>query len=488
MAKIENPKVFISYCWSNEEYINKVVDFAKRLRSNGIDVVLDQFQMKLGNDMNNFMEKCVNDKTITNVLILLSPDYKTKADSRSGGAGIETQIISGEVYSNVENTKFIPILFEKRGEDTSACIPTYLKQRRWLDMSEDSDFERQYIELVRALYGNDKFVENPLGAKPEWVDETNDNTANSQIVVNTYKALKKEYGNDRAIANSFDSLKKVFLEVRKQFENIKTYSYDDFDKFYPIFLKLRDPFLSFFDEIKYDNKIGEKLHDLYLDLYQSVSESRTNYPVFVIFSRIFIHELFIETIALLIKAKNFTSINYLTSVPYIDFFSYKRELASFRNVFYSISKVEIYNFDEYLGHKLQKDPLKGPYYSGIAEYWMRNMPIRFINEVEFSNADCLLTNISIAISDDYWFALSYVYLPDRDSSLIREIALSLTSKKLANKFYVLFDVNSIDEMKSYIERLQFYSDNGRHVLSYTGAFYSIPLLTKYIKKDELESK
>ena len=23
MAKIENPKVFISYCWSNEEYINK---------------------------------------------------------------------------------------------------------------------------------------------------------------------------------------------------------------------------------------------------------------------------------------------------------------------------------------------------------------------------------------------------------------------------------------------------------------------------------
>ena len=69
MAKIENPKVFISYCWSNEEYINKVVDFAKRLRSNGIDVVLDQFQMKLGNDMNNFMEKFVNDKTITNVLI-----------------------------------------------------------------------------------------------------------------------------------------------------------------------------------------------------------------------------------------------------------------------------------------------------------------------------------------------------------------------------------------------------------------------------------
>lgn len=136
MAKIENPKIFISYCWSNDVYIDKVVDFAKRLRSDGINVILDQFQMKLGNDMNNFMEKCVNDSTITNVLILLSPDYKIKADTRTGGAGIETQIISGEVYSNVENTKFIPIVFEKRGEDYSACIPTYLKQRRYYIFSK----------------------------------------------------------------------------------------------------------------------------------------------------------------------------------------------------------------------------------------------------------------------------------------------------------------------------------------------------------------
>ena len=46
MAKIENPKIFISYCWSNDAYIEKVVDFAKRLRSVGVNVVLDQFQMK----------------------------------------------------------------------------------------------------------------------------------------------------------------------------------------------------------------------------------------------------------------------------------------------------------------------------------------------------------------------------------------------------------------------------------------------------------
>lgn len=41
MTKIENPKIFISYCWSDDDYIVKVVDFAKRLRSDGINVVLD---------------------------------------------------------------------------------------------------------------------------------------------------------------------------------------------------------------------------------------------------------------------------------------------------------------------------------------------------------------------------------------------------------------------------------------------------------------
>lgn len=86
--------------------------------------------MKLGNEMNDFMEKCVSDNSVTNVLILLSPDYKVKADSRTGGAGIETQIIFGEVYSNVGNTKFIPIVFEKRGEDYSACNTKLFKTKK----------------------------------------------------------------------------------------------------------------------------------------------------------------------------------------------------------------------------------------------------------------------------------------------------------------------------------------------------------------------
>src|SRR5574344_2187678 len=98
MSKIENPKVFISYSWTSDDYVEKVKDFANSLRKNGIDVLFDKFNLKPGNEMNDFMEKCVSDPGVTNVLMLLNPLYKEKADKRVGGAGKETQIISEEVY------------------------------------------------------------------------------------------------------------------------------------------------------------------------------------------------------------------------------------------------------------------------------------------------------------------------------------------------------------------------------------------------------
>ena len=76
---IEHPKVFISYAWGSEDYRLKVRSFAKDLMSNGIDVLLDQWSLKEGNDTYAFMEQSATDSTITNVLILLDPIYAEKA-------------------------------------------------------------------------------------------------------------------------------------------------------------------------------------------------------------------------------------------------------------------------------------------------------------------------------------------------------------------------------------------------------------------------
>ena len=93
MKKIDHPKVFISYAWTDDDFSSKVASFVNRLRMDGIDTVFDQTDLKFGNSMIQFMERSVHDANITNVLLLLTPEYKEKADLKKDGVGTETQII-----------------------------------------------------------------------------------------------------------------------------------------------------------------------------------------------------------------------------------------------------------------------------------------------------------------------------------------------------------------------------------------------------------
>ena len=64
------PRVFISYSWTSDAYQREVVRLAERLVGDGVDVVLDVWDLHPGDDKYAFMERCVTDGTITKVLIL----------------------------------------------------------------------------------------------------------------------------------------------------------------------------------------------------------------------------------------------------------------------------------------------------------------------------------------------------------------------------------------------------------------------------------
>ena len=158
MERIDHPKVFISYAWGSEDYQMKVLAFATALCGDGIEVLLDKWQIAAGNDMNNFMEKSVNDPSVTNVLILLDENYAEKANKRTGGVGTETQIISQHVYASVEQTKFIPVVFERNAAG-EVCKPTYLQSRLHFDLSREDSYNSEYQNLVRTLYGIEIYKE-----------------------------------------------------------------------------------------------------------------------------------------------------------------------------------------------------------------------------------------------------------------------------------------------------------------------------------------
>ena len=140
-------KVFISYSWmpaGNKDWVKKL---AQRLEQDGVEVVIDYKDLKLGHDKYVFMERLVTDDTIDKVLIICNQSYKEKADSRRGGVGDESSIISSQVYGQACQEKFIPVVNEY-DEKGLPCLPHYLGTRMYADLTV---FDKGYQELLKNI-------------------------------------------------------------------------------------------------------------------------------------------------------------------------------------------------------------------------------------------------------------------------------------------------------------------------------------------------
>lgn len=144
------PKVFISYAWESEEHRAWVKALADHLLTDGIEAIVDRYDLGLGDRLPQFMEESVTSADY--VLIVCTPTYKAKADARVGGVGYEGHIISDELYSKRNERKFIPVL---RGGAFSDCVPMFLAGKLGIDLSDGFDSE-SYEDLVATLFHTKK--------------------------------------------------------------------------------------------------------------------------------------------------------------------------------------------------------------------------------------------------------------------------------------------------------------------------------------------
>lgn len=143
----EERKVFVSYSWTPESNKRWVKQLVHRLEMDGVQVVIDFNDLRLGHDKYAFMERTVNDDTIKKVLIICNKTYKEKADGRIGGVGDESAIITSQIYGNVRQEKFIPVVNEY-DENGKPFLPNYLASRMYADLT---DFEKGYEELLNSI-------------------------------------------------------------------------------------------------------------------------------------------------------------------------------------------------------------------------------------------------------------------------------------------------------------------------------------------------
>lgn len=146
------PKVFISYCSYPEKNKNDANALADRLLSDGIEVIIDIYDLETGADEYLFMEQIVADPTFDRILMLCNKEYTQRANQRIKGVGTEAMIISPEIYQNANQTKFIPLVFEK-DENNIPFLPIYLKSKVYLDFSSPNTYNRVYKRLLDTLYG-----------------------------------------------------------------------------------------------------------------------------------------------------------------------------------------------------------------------------------------------------------------------------------------------------------------------------------------------
>lgn len=164
------PKTFISYSWSNEEHQQWVLDLATTLMEAGVNVVLDKWDLREGEEASAFMERLVTDPTVTKVIIVSDRVYAEKSNTRKGGAGTEAQIISKRIFDNADSGKFV-VVCRELDESGQPIIPAYYTSRVYISFVDEARRSENVEQLIRWLYDKPTFKRPPLGKAPHYILE-----------------------------------------------------------------------------------------------------------------------------------------------------------------------------------------------------------------------------------------------------------------------------------------------------------------------------
>ncbi|MEN5168900.1 toll/interleukin-1 receptor domain-containing protein [Brevundimonas pondensis] len=162
-----NPTAFISYSWDDEDHKEWVLTLASRLVENGVSVKLDRWDVLPGHSLTEFMENSVRNCNFT--LAVCTPNYANRSLTRAGGVGYEQQIISAQIVSGADRSRFIPIVRSGsfNATATDCALPAHFTGIHALDFRgtvPDDKFE----DLLRAIFRIPRLSPPALGRIPNF--------------------------------------------------------------------------------------------------------------------------------------------------------------------------------------------------------------------------------------------------------------------------------------------------------------------------------
>lgn len=472
------PKIFISYSWANSDL---VLELAQRLVAHGVDVVLDKWDLKEGQDKYAFMERCVNDPEITKVLIICDKVYTQKANDRTGGVGDETIIISGEIYGKMKQERFIPIIAEK-DENGQPYIPTYIKTRIYIDLSDLETYEAEYEKLLRNIYEKPQFVKPKLGKKPEWIDDEKTDFFPIKDMLRQIRGSNTDAKRRSCIAR----FQTAYVEVLKSYYEKGSNP----ERKYELFLNtkvIRDLFLDFIESIsETETDYAEILTDCFETMYNNLTCIKTFEPTassasesdFDVFKNL-IWELFICVIVFMRHMGDYLAIYTMLSHTYFlqtNIFGGDIRQDNYTAFRYYSRVIE----DQYKPNTDMKSKftLRGDVICNQRE----KLPI--YSKEAIAEADLFLYQVCNAYElaedenswrESYWFPTFYVYAKSTPIEWKK-----MKSRKFCEKMMLLFGVSSIEELKDVIGKCVY-----DRRMNYSGSWNAAPAILNDIKVDEI---
>lgn len=150
----------MSYSHDSDEHLAWVLRLADRLVKNGVDVKLDRWGVRYGDDLGRYMEQGVVGAQW--FIAVCTPRYVHKADAGEGGAGYEKTILTPSLMKSTDEQRVIPIW----RENPDRRLPIFIGARLAADFNDDAAFEESYTALLRTLHGREIVPRPPLGPNP----------------------------------------------------------------------------------------------------------------------------------------------------------------------------------------------------------------------------------------------------------------------------------------------------------------------------------
>lgn len=149
-----NPvRIFISYSWDStehKEWVRKLADSLEEVVE--LHVTWDGYDLDSLVDKNYFMEAGIHDADL--ILVVTTSKYKTKADDRTGGVGLETFMTSAIHWDGMLRDKKSKLVLINREPNST---PRYLAGHFHIDFSDDLKYVKSVEDLLNLIRGTTTF-------------------------------------------------------------------------------------------------------------------------------------------------------------------------------------------------------------------------------------------------------------------------------------------------------------------------------------------